>query len=51
MWNLKSKINEQTKQKQIHRHREHTDDCQRREDRGMGEKGEVIKNYRLVVRK
>ena len=29
MWNLKSKTNEQTKQKQSHRYREQTDGCQR----------------------
>ena len=28
MWNLKSKTNEQTKQKQSHRYREQTDGCQ-----------------------
>ena len=27
-WNLKNNINEQTKQKQNHRHREQTDGCQ-----------------------
>ena len=29
MWNLKNKINEQTKLKQTHRYREETDGCQR----------------------
>ena len=29
LWNLKNKINEQTKLKQIHRHREQTGGCQR----------------------
>ena len=29
MWNLKNKINEQTKLKQIHRYREQTDGCHR----------------------
>ena len=29
MWNLKNKINEQTKYKQTYRYREQTDDCQR----------------------
>ena len=29
MWNLKNKINEQTKQKQTHRYRGQTDVCQR----------------------
>lgn len=28
MWNLKNNINEQRKQKQTHRDREQTDDCQ-----------------------
>ena len=28
LWNLKNKINEQTKQKQTHRYREQTDGCQ-----------------------
>lgn len=27
-WNLKNKLNEQTKQKQMHGHREHFDGCQ-----------------------
>ena len=38
MWNLKNKINEQTKQKQTHGHREQTDDCQR--GGGLGGVGE-----------
>ena len=29
MWNLKTNINEKTKQKQIHRYRKQTDGCQR----------------------
>ena len=29
MWNLKNKINEKTEQKQIHRYKEQTDDCQK----------------------
>ena len=28
MWNLKNRINEETKQKQTHRYREETDGCQ-----------------------
>ena len=30
MWNLKNKVNEQTKLRQAHRYREQTDGCQRR---------------------
>ena len=47
MWNLKNKINKQTKQKQIHRCGEQTDVCQRGE--GMDEKAEGIKKYKLAV--
>ena len=36
VWNLKSKINEQTKWKQTHRHREHTGDYQREGGLGSG---------------
>ena len=52
MWNLKNKINKQTKQKQNRRYREQTDDFQM----GGGfspldERGEVIKKYKLEVTK
>ena len=43
MWNLESKINEQTKQKQTHRHREQTSGCQR----GRGLEGWVRKEKGL----
>ena len=36
----KNKTNEQTKQKQIHKHREETDVCHEEGDRGMGETDE-----------
>ena len=50
MWNLKNNINEQTQQKQTDRYREQTDGCQRgKAVGGLGEKGEDIKKYRLVV--
>ena len=50
MQNLKNKINEQTKQKWIHRYREQTDDCQKGQGfKGLGEKGEGIEKYTLVV--
>ena len=51
MWNLKNKINKQTKQKQTHRYREHL--MVARWERGLGrmdEKGE-IKKYKLLVTK
>ena len=53
MWNLKNKINEQTKQKQTHRHKEQTEGGQPGEGWGwgLGEKGEGIKKYKLVVTK
>ena len=44
---LKTKINEHTEQKQTHRYREHFDGCHMA--RGLGEKGEGIKKYKLVV--
>ena len=48
--NLKSKIIEQAEQKQTHRYREHFDGCQmKRGTGGVGEKGEGIKKYKLVV--
>ena len=51
MWNLKSKINEQTKQKQTHGHRDETDDgCQSEQSfGGLHQKGEGVKKYKLVV--
>ena len=35
VWNLRKNINEQTKQKQNHRYKEDTDDCQSK--RGLGD--------------
>ena len=49
MWNLKSKINEQRKEKETHKQRDQTDGCQRRKVEGLGEKGEEIEKYKLVV--
>ena len=49
MWNLKSKINEQRKEKETHKERDQTDGCQRRKVEGLGEKGEEIEKYKLVV--
>ena len=50
MWNLKNKMNEQTKQKQTHRYRKQTDGSQREEVGGiLGEKGEGIKKYKLEL--
>ena len=50
MWNLKDKTNEQTKQKQTHRYREQTGDCQ--VGKGLGaENGEGISKYKLVITK
>lgn len=50
MWNLKNKVNEQTKQKKTQR--EQTDGCQRR-GAGLGEKGEESKtqigSYKTVT--
>ena len=52
MWNLKNKINEQTKQKQIHRYREKTDGCQKVEVLGKRvKKYEDIKKHKLVATK
>ena len=52
MWNLKNKINEQTKQKQMHRYKEQTDGSQvGRVLRSLGEKDEGIKKYKLAVTK
>ena len=52
MWNLKNKINEQTKLKQIHRYREQTGGCQKGgRFGGQGNSSEGIKKYKLVVRK
>ena len=50
MWNLKNKINEQIKQKQTYRYREHFDDCQMERQFGeMGGKGERINMYKLLI--
>ena len=49
MWNLKNKINEQAKQKRTQRYREHFGSCQLEGGLRMGEKGEGIKKYKLVV--
>ena len=49
MWNLKNKINEQTKLKQTHRYRQRTDGSHR--GRNLGEKDEWIKKYKLVITK
>ena len=50
MESKKNKINEQVGQKQTHKYREQTDGCQMGEVLGgMGEKGEGIKKYKLVV--
>ena len=46
MWNLKSKVNEQTKQKQTHRHRDRQTGAG-----GLGEKGEGVETYKLAVTK
>ena len=47
MWNLKNKINKQT-----HRYRKQTDGCcQMDRSWGLGEKGERIKQCKLVVMK
>ena len=46
---VKNNINEQTKQKQIHRYRKQTHGCQRAGGvEGMGKKGEGIEKHRLV---
>ena len=50
MWNLKNNINEQTKQKQTHRHREQTVGCQRGGGLGgLRGQGEEIEKCRSVV--
>ena len=50
MWNLKNKINEQTKLKQTHRYREETDGCQRGEWLGgLDKKGQGTNKYKLEV--
>ena len=52
VWTLKHKINGQTKQKQTHRYKEQqTDGFQRGGVWGLGQKGEGIKGYKLVVTK
>ena len=48
-WNLKNKINEQTKQKQTHRRREQTDGSTWGEVRGMGGKVKGLRNYKVVM--
>ena len=47
MWNVKNKINEQAEQKQIHRIFSWLPGGRGLEE--MGEKGERIKKYKLVV--
>ena len=45
MWNLKNKINEQTKQKQTHRYRDQIDGCQVGGGiRGLGKKAKVLRS-------
>ena len=52
VWNLKNNVNEQTKQKQIHRYREQIDGCQKgRRLEDWVKKGEGIEKYKLVVTK
>ena len=48
-WNPKNKINEQTKLKQTHRHREPIDGCQSQGQ--VGALGEGLKKYEWVVTK
>ena len=45
--NLKNKINKEAEQKQTHRYKKHSDDCQMGGE--LGEKGEEIKKDKLVV--
>ena len=45
MWNIKNKINEQTKQKQAQRYREQSSGYQR--GRGSGREGEIGKGDQL----
>lgn len=48
MWNLKqNKINEQRKEKQTHRYREHADGCQRRG--GEGIETRKLKKYKFLL--
>ena len=49
MWNQKK--NRQTTQKQTHRYKEQTVDCQVGGGWRLGEKGEGIKKYKLAVTK
>ena len=51
MWNLKTKINEQTKQKQTHRYGEQTEGGHVEGGWGLSEKDEGIKKQKLVVTK
>ena len=51
MWNLNKKINEQTKMKRTHRYSEQPMIGRGEVVGGLGEKGEGIKKYKLVVTK
>ena len=51
MWNLKNKINKQTKLKQVHRHRERSSRGRRgKGDGALGERGEGTKKHESVVK-
>ena len=47
MWNLKNKINEQTKQKQTYKYREQTCSCQKERGQGgkIGEGDEEVQTF------
>ena len=49
MYGIKTKINEQTKQKQTHSYREQIAVHHMRRGWGMGEKGEGVKKYKFPV--
>lgn len=51
MWNLKNKINQQTKQKHTHRYGKQTLGCQRGDRMGARLNCEEIKKYKLIVTK
>ena len=52
MWNLKNKINKQTKLEQTRRHRERSGGCQRGTALGaQSERGEGTKTHQLAVTK
>ena len=48
-WNIKNKINEQTKQTQTYRYRQHFDGIRQQGVGEMGKKEEGTKKYELVV--